>query len=163
MRERLFKALSLALIAAGIVWLDQWSKILAVETFTHSLDMQEVFPFLNFILRFNKGISYSFFNDLGGYSNLILGIFNSIVLVFLLVWVFKINNWLSTLSMALVIGGGIGNIIDRIRHGAVIDFIDFHINNWHFAVFNIADSFITIGITCFVLMMYIEERRLRKC
>lgn len=163
MRERLFKALSLILIAAGIVWLDQWSKILALETFTEALDRYEAFPFLNFVLRFNKGISYSFFNDLGGYSNLILGVFNSLVLIFLTGWVFRINKWPSTLSMALVIGGGIGNIIDRIRHGAVIDFIDFHINNWHFAVFNIADSFITIGITCFVLMMYIEERRSRKC
>jgi signal peptidase II len=121
-------------------------------------DLIPIAPFLNFILRWNPGVSFSFLSNHDIITPTVLLAFNSIVVLGLCIWMVRTKDFVTQMPMALVIGGALGNILDRILYGAVIDFIDFHINTWHFAVFNIGDSFISVGMFLLVLITYLKER-----
>ncbi len=123
-----------------------------------SQDVIEVTPFLNFVLRWNSGVSFSFLANHDIITPTVLLVFNSLIVFGLCIWMVKIKESFIQIPLAFIIGGAFGNIIDRILYGAVIDFIDFHINTWHFAVFNVGDSFISIGMFLLVVITYIKER-----
>jgi len=110
-------------------------------------------PFFNLVLEHNPGAAFSFLAQEGGWQGWLLGIIAVIVSVFLIIWLYKLpaKNKLLAIGLALIIGGALGNVMDRILHGYVIDFLDFHLNNWHWPAFNLADSAITIGAIILVI------------
>lgn len=138
---------------------DQVSKIWALNklSYGHSI---KILPFLNFTLVLNEGIAFGIFQDGGSIKNYLLIALTSIATIILLLVFLKLKNptGFKTILLALVFGGAVGNIYDRVFRGYVVDFIDFYIGKFHWPVFNIADSFITIGlITIFYLQIFKKE------
>ena len=136
-----------------VVILDQLSKIFVAEHLAFKPPM-ELTSWLNFVLAHNTGAAFSFLGDAGGWQRWFFAVLASVVSIVLIVWISRLPKkacWLAC-SLALILGGAVGNLIDRVRFGYVIDFIDFHIGTWHFATFNIADCAISIG----AVMMLID-------
>lgn len=104
----------------------------------------ELLPFLNLVMAWNRGVSFGFLHDsaVGPWPLLLLAVGFSAVL---LVWMARAEQILLRLALALMIGGAMGNGIDRVRWEAVADYIDFFVGDWHFWAFNLADAFISIG------------------
>ena len=134
-------------LAAVVVGLDAWTKYLA-STQLVMYQPVEVFSWLNMRLAHNPGAAFSFLANAGGWQRWFLTILALGVSVVLLFWLFGLNKgqWMVGLALGLVLGGAIGNVIDRVLHGYVVDFIDVHYAGWHWPAFNIADSAITCGI-----------------
>jgi signal peptidase II len=138
-------------IAAIVILLDQITKIMISRIFTYG-ESRPFTSFFNLVLAHNKGAAFSFLASEGGWQRwLFTGI--SIGAVLFIVWLLKrhAGQRLFCWSMALILGGAIGNVIDRIAYGHVVDFLDFHLKGWHFPAFNVADSAICIGAVLFVI------------
>lgn len=104
-------------------------------------------PFLNFILAFNSGAAFGFLSDAGGWQNaffVAIAIAVGVAIVFMLRQL-KPGQGHIAVALMLVLGGAAGNLIDRLRFGHVVDFLDFYVGSWHWYTFNIADAAITIG------------------
>ncbi len=110
----------------------------------------EIFPFLDFVYAWNYGISFGLFQQYYQYSNYILLVLNTFIIIYLFIFLAKSKSRLSIYSMQLNLGGAIGNLIDRGVRGAVFDFIYFNYKNIDFPAFNLADSFISIGVILFI-------------
>lgn len=139
-------------ISVLVIFLDQLTKYLVL----HHIDIEQsvqVLPFLNFSLRFNTGAAFSFLSSVGGWQIYLLSGIAIAVSVGLLIWLYRLSEkeWLTGICLSLILGGALGNLIDRLRFGFVVDFIDFHIRTWHFATFNVADSAVSIGAVVLVL------------
>jgi len=139
------------LTAAAVVLLDQFSKALVYGFLTETAPVYQVCGFFNLVTAWNTGVSFSMFNDLGGAGVYILSSFSLLVVAFLLVWLKREPSFLMQLSLGFVIGGAVGNVIDRLRLKAVFDFLDLHYAGYHWPAFNVADSFICIG--AFIIIM----------
>ena len=146
-------ALSWLGLSAVLLVLDQWSKWLAVE----HLEFQSPVPFVpgfwNWTLTHNTGAAFSFLADAGGWQH---GFFIGLALlvsVVLLVGLAKTarTDWRTALPFALVISGAVGNVIDRLRFGYVVDFVQWYAGSFHWPVFNLADSCIVVGAVLMVL------------
>lgn len=111
----------------------------------------EVLPFYNLVMVWNYGVSFGMFNNQTTDNALILVGISAIIAFILLVWMLGCSNRYVATALALAIGGAFGNIIDRMRFGAVIDFIDIHIAGHHWPAFNLADSCIVLGIGFVIL------------
>ena len=136
-------------LAALTIVLDQASKYYVVNLLLTGGTPVQVTGWLNIVLVMNKGISFSLFSSGSDVMRWILTAVALGIAGILAIWLFRARGWFTPLALGLIIGGAIGNAIDRIRLGAVIDFVDFHIpawNNWHFATFNVADSAISTGV-----------------
>ncbi|MBR3501557.1 MAG: signal peptidase II [Alphaproteobacteria bacterium] len=105
----------------------------------------ELCDYFNLVKVRNTGISFSMFNDYGDAGKIVLTLFALVVVIFLLHWMYKEDNRLKILGLGLIIGGALGNVVDRVRAGAVLDFLDFHYKTMHWPAFNLADTFICIG------------------
>ena len=117
----------------------------------------ELLPFFNLTMVWNQGISFGLFQ--GDTPYFLIGLALAISAIFA-VWLCRTKVWTQTFALALVIGGALGNVIDRFHFGAVADFFDFHINDWHYPAFNGADSFITIGIVLLLFdSVFLEPKR----
>lgn len=128
-----------------VVVFDQISKAVTFGYLSETKPVMEVTGFFNLVMAWNTGVSFSMFNNLGGYGVYILSGFSLIVVAVLCYWLMREESRLMQLALGFVIGGAIGNVIDRIRMGAVFDFLDVHVNDYHWPAFNVADSFICIG------------------
>ncbi|CAI3928413.1 Lipoprotein signal peptidase (LspA) (PDB:5DIR) [Commensalibacter communis] len=107
----------------------------------------EILPFLNFTMVWNKAITFGMLGDaLGQYAPIIFAVVAFSIAVGLFVWMIRAPKRCVVLSLGAIIGGAIGNIIDRVRFGAVVDFIHLHVSGWSWYVFNIADSAIVCGV-----------------
>jgi signal peptidase II len=152
------KRLSLyAALVAGAVALDQWIKYL-VETRLAMHEMVEVVPFLALYRTYNTGVAFSMLSSFGDTGLIVVSL---AVIAFVLYLASRSSGtqWLARTGFALVIGGAIGNLIDRAVYGHVIDYILFHTPVWSFAVFNLADAFITVGAAMVLLEEFIGWRR----
>jgi len=132
-------------LAAAIIVADQWTKLAAERAFDFG-DVRPVTGFFNLVLTYNKGAAFSFLASASGWQGhffTIVGIAASAFIVFLLVR--HGHQKLFALGLALILGGALGNVIDRIAYGHVIDFLDFHWGGWHWPAFNLADSAIVGG------------------
>jgi signal peptidase II len=109
-----------------------------------------VFPFFNLRMAWNTGISFSMFDGGGAMVYVLLAV-QTLITLALLWWLRTLKGKLIITATGLIIGGAIGNIIDRARWGAVADFFDFHVAGWHFATFNVADSCISVGVVLWLL------------
>lgn len=131
-----------------VVILDRLSKILAIQ----HLDLYQPFPifsFFNLTLAYNKGAAFGFLHYASGWQNIFFSSLAIIVSIVILLWLYRSRSreFISNCALALIMGGALGNVWDRFLYGYVIDFFEFHLGEWHFAIFNIADSAISIGAT----------------
>lgn len=137
-------------LAVLVILLDQVSKLWVLDNLNVS-ETLEVLPFLHFSLTHNTGVSYGLFNNFGQAGRWLLSAFSLGVAITLAVWVRSAAKWLSALGVGLIIGGAVGNLIDRVRLGWVVDFLDAR-PLLHFPwIFNVADSAITIGVILFLI------------
>lgn len=138
-----------AIMLAGLIIVaDQFTKWLIMVEVMQPPRVIPVIPFVNIVMAWNTGVSFSMFADSG--PMLLAGL--AILVSFaLLVWLYRLPDPVPAYGIALVIGGAVGNVIDRFRFGAVFDFIDFYVGDWHWPAFNLADSAITVGV---VLMLF---------
>ncbi len=133
------------LIAGAVVILDQATKYAAVAALMDKPPL-EVTSFFNLLLVYNRGAAFSVLADAGGWQR---ELFTGIAIVASVWMAYLLRRYpqqsLFCLALSLVLGGAIGNVIDRISIGAVVDFLDFHAFGWHWPAFNVADSAITCG------------------
>lgn len=146
-------------IAIVCVVLDQITKIAAER----ALDLHEaiqVMPMFNIALAYNYGAAFSFLNVPGGAQRWIFTGISLVVSILLIVWLYRLTmqeKWLS-LSFALILGGAVGNLIDRAGRGYVIDFIQVYYKNSYFPTFNIADSAIFCGTALLLILTFFEKK-----
>ena len=146
-------------LAAIIVLVDQLTKYLVERSFDYG-DVKAITGFFNLVLTYNKGAAFSFLASASGWQAHFLtavGIAASLFILYLLGR--HGSQRLFSLALALILGGAIGNVIDRIAYGHVIDFLDFHAGGWHWPAFNIADSAIVGGAMLLVLDELLRVRR----
>lgn len=145
-------------LSALVILLDQWSKALILDAF-RLYETLEVLPFFNLTLAFNKGAAFSFLAGAGGWQRWFFTAIALGVSVLILVWLVrsKASERLLGAGLALVLGGAIGNLWDRLAYGHVVDFLDFHWAGWHFPAFNVADSAITVGAALLILDMLLSK------
>ncbi len=135
--------------------LDQLSKFWILDSVMDPPRTIAVAPFFDIVLVWNRGVSFGLFEREGPW--LLLAIAAAIVTV-LVVWLARTRRRLLALALGLVIGGALGNAGDRLMHGAVVDFLDFHAGDLHWPAFNVADSAITIGVALMLLDGLFERR-----
>lgn len=138
-------------LAALIVFSDQISKLWISSHFIYGESLR-VTAFFNLVLAHNSGAAFSFLNDAGGWQR---WMFSAIALV-AAVWIVRLlrqhaQQTLFCLALALVLGGALGNLIDRVAYAYVVDFLDFYWGNQHFPAFNLADSAISVGAALLLL------------
>lgn len=144
------------LVSAVVIVLDwhskQWASQ-ALELYRPS----EVLSWLNITLAHNYGAAFSFLADAGGWQRWFFVTLASVVSLVLLVWLIRLprKEWITGLGLGLVLGGAVGNVIDRVRLGYVVDFIDVHFGSWHYPAFNVADSAITCGVILLLLDVFL--------
>ena len=142
-----------------LLWmLDLYIKWVITQQFNYA-ERLNILPFFDLILVHNKGAAFSFLSQAGGWQRWLFIGLALVISVVLLVWLAKLKptEKLEAISLSLILGGAIGNVIDRISYGYVIDFIDLYIGHNHWPVFNIADSAICIGAILLVADSFKSE------
>ncbi|MCO5064065.1 MAG: signal peptidase II [Rhizobiaceae bacterium] len=137
----------LATLAALCVIVDQWVKML-VETRLVMHEQVDLVPFFALFRTYNTGVAFSMFSSIGDKGLIAISL---AVIAFMLYLATRTSSQFALAGFALVIGGAVGNLIDRVVHGHVIDYFLFHTPVWSFAVFNLADAFITVGAAMILL------------
>lgn len=139
-------------LAVLIVVLDQLTKQWVSSSFSYGESL-ELLPFLNLTLVHNMGAAFSFLSDAGGWQRWFFAIVSLIVSVVLIFWLSRLpaRQYLLATALALVLGGAIGNLWDRVFIGYVVDFIDVFYQKYHWPAFNIADTSITVGAILLIL------------
>jgi signal peptidase II len=146
------RSLALGLgLAAVVVALDQATKARMMGLLLDPPRMIGLTDFFDLVPVWNRGVSFGILSSRDGTTAWLLGGVALLVAAGLVVWLSRIERPLLALSLGLVIGGALGNVVDRGRFGAVFDFLDFHVARWHFPAFNLADSAITIGVALLLL------------
>ena len=148
-------------LAGFIVLLDQLSKWIVLGTLHHG-ESRYVAPFWNWVLTFNPGAAFSFLADQAGWQRW----FFVILAAGICGWLLRLlarhqHEFLQPLAFSLIIGGAIGNVIDRFVFGAVVDFLYFHIGRYGWPAFNVADSAICVGVALMILAQLREHRHLQ--
>lgn len=147
-------------LGLAVVWflLDQATKWWVLEYAVTSAEAVRVTSFFNLVLGWNRGIS---FGMLGGHElpPWTLALFSGSIAVALVVWMLRTHDRLIAASLALIIGGAVGNTLDRIRHGAVTDFLDFHLVDWHWPAFNMADVGVVCGAALLIMDSFVRQDR----
>jgi len=146
-------------LAFIILIADQFTKILIVGYYQLG-DSTYVTSFFNVVRAHNTGAAFSFLAGASGWQRWFFTVIGLLAAA-LILWMLKSHagQKLFAFAMACILGGAIGNVIDRIMYGYVVDFLDFHWHNWHFPAFNVADSAITIGAACLILDELLRVRR----
>ncbi len=139
------------LAAIVTIVLDQLSKWWILTAVMNPPQRIPVFDFFSLVLVYNRGVSFGIFNEAPDWSRWALIVFAVPIAVALLIWMRFAETRLLSVALGLVAGGALGNVIDRILYGAVVDFLDFHIGDWHWPAFNVADSAITVGVVLLIL------------
>ena len=145
-------------IAGLVIVVDQVSKIIVLSALGPFQGVS-VTPFLNLVVVLNTGISFGFFASESELTRYLLVALALIVSIILMRWLASSTNRFVCAALGMIIGGAFGNVIDRLVHKAVVDFLDFHLYGWHWPAFNVADSAITIGVALFVLASLLERYR----
>ncbi|AIL65017.1 Lipoprotein signal peptidase [Rickettsiales bacterium Ac37b] len=140
--------ISILVICATII-ADQVSKQYIIDTLVHSNEIKVISSFLNFVLVRNEGITFGLFNNVVN-GAIIFSMLAIIITIMLIIWLLKEKKLPIRIALGLVIGGAVGNILDRLRCGAVIDFIDIHVSNYHWYSFNVADAAICLGVSILI-------------
>ena len=146
-------------IVALIYFLDRLSKIFIIQLDKNSFG-SEIFSsaYLNIVLIWNKGIAFGLFSFNESHLYNILTLLISIIVVILVIMSLKSEGF-KRYSLLMIVGGALGNLHDRIFSNAVPDFIDFHIGNFHWFIFNVADIFITLGVISMIILEIISNNK----
>ena len=151
------------LMSTVIIALDLWTKGLATDSLTLYRPVQ-INSWLNMTLAHNYGAAFSFLSDAGGWQRWLFTILASVVTVVLIVWLFRlpIEEKLTAAALGLIIGGAVGNLVDRVNLGYVVDFIDVYYKTSHWPAFNLADSAITGGVILLLLDGLLQAKAAKK-
>ena len=146
-------------LAAVLVGLDGWTKHLATQNLVLYRPI-EVNAWLNLTLAHNTGAAFSFLAGADGWQRWFFSAVAVVISAILMVWLWRLPNRsrLLPVAISLVLGGAIGNLIDRIRFGYVVDFIDVHYSGWHWPAFNLADSVIVLGVILLLIEGFLPRR-----
>lgn len=164
--------LKLLAVVAGVIVLDQISKGFLIYLITGGVPLSgaawEIVPvpylmahvtsFFNIVFTWNPGASFSLFRGLGEVAPLLIIIATGAIIGFIGYYALRRASAAERLPLALILGGAIGNLIDRVRFGAVVDFLDFHIGTLHWPAFNVADICICVGVALYILNWFIARR-----
>lgn len=139
--------------------IDQSAKWMAIR-YLYFGEPVKVTSFLSWDLDYNYGAAFGFLNNSGGWQRWLFIVVALVVCILIIKWLIKIPRYQNfiAMSLALILGGALGNLWDRIFHSYVIDFIYFHVNNWHFAVFNLADAAVSVGAALFALTFFFQTK-----
>lgn len=145
-----------------VVVLDQITKVLVIQNFQFQESIA-VLPLFNLTNVHNYGAAFSFLSDAGGWQRWLLSGLAAVVSLVIIFWVRKLNSGekFTALGLTLVLGGAIGNLVDRIYHGYVIDFLDFYIGHKHWPAFNVADIAISIGVVALIALSFFDKKKER--
>lgn len=147
------------LVAIPVVLLDQLTKWLVLADLMEPHRTVVVTGFFNLVLVWNRGVSFGMFNADSAWGPTILSALALVIAVCLVIWLRRVTNPLVATAIGLVLGGAIGNVIDRARFGAVVDFLDFHAFGYHWPAFNVADSAISVGVALLLYDSLFERRK----
>ena len=147
-------------LSAAVVLADQLVKWGILNHFVLG-EQRQVTEFFNLVLVFNRGAAFSFLAEAGGWQSPLLTVFALAAAAVVSVFILRNpQKKMFCLGLALILGGALGNVIDRLRFGSVVDFVDLHAFGWHWPAFNVADSAITVGAALIVLEgLFHRERR----
>ena len=148
--------------AAIVIAIDQLSKWLILTEIMNPPRVIEITGFLNLVLVSNKGVSFGLFSSDAVWAQPALASFAALVSILLVFWMRQAQHCFSAIFLGLVVGGALGNAIDRLLHEAVVDFLDFHVAGYHWPVFNIADSAITVGVIFIISEGLFADRKKTK-
>jgi signal peptidase II len=147
-------------LSAGIVAADQLTKWLVLSFFENRYPRVELTDFFNLVLVFNKGAAFSLFAQAAGWQTPLLAAFALAAAVIVSVLIVRNpGRGLLCLGLALILGGALGNLIDRVRFGHVVDFLDFHALGWHWPAFNVAESAISVGAVILILEGFVHHEK----
>ena len=147
--------------AVLLIVADQVTKTLILGNYRLG-DSTFITSFFNIVRAHNTGAAFSFLSNAGGWQRWLFTGIGAAATIFI-VWQLRAHpgQRLFSFAMASILGGAVGNVVDRLLHGYVVDFLDFHLNGWHFPAFNIADTAITVGAVCLILDELLRVRRAR--
>ena len=140
------------ILSVVVLLLDQLTKFLASHFLVYG-DPLAIMPSFNLTLLHNTGAAFSFLSDAGGWQRWFFSILALVVSIGLVIWMRKLRDhetWLAV-ALALILGGAVGNLVDRLLFGYVVDFIQVYYYRWYFPAFNVADSAISIGVAVLLL------------
>jgi signal peptidase II len=144
---RSFRYLPPALVTAAVVAvLDQATKWWIVERLMQPPQVFPLTPFLDIVLVRNNGISFGLFNTGGSAQPIVFTALAVVIAAGLLVWLRSVTRGWVAVAIGAILGGAVGNVLDRLRLGSVVDFIDAHLGDWHWPAFNVADSAICVAV-----------------
>ncbi len=158
----MLRFLSYTFLAAAVMATDQASKWLIVRRFAEDEYSLRVTNFFNLVLVHNQGISFGLLNKAGAYAPMLLTVFATLVTLFLLIWLWRTKSRLQSFALALLIGGAVGNIVDRVIRGKVVDFLDFHWGAHHWPAFNVADMAVVAGVALLLLQGLVFDTKSRQ-
>ena len=147
-------------LSALVIVIDQITKRI-VDTTMQLYQSIELIPYFQLTYMRNQGAAFSFLSGAGGWQRWFFIGLAVIASVFICFWLKKLNRsqrW-EAIAWSLVLGGALGNLIDRILYGYVIDFLDVYVGDWHWPAFNVADSAITVGVVMLVLASFKPQPR----
>jgi len=147
------------LLSVLVVALDQVTKGFARHFLAYQQPV-EITSFFNLTLNYNLGAAFSFLSNADGWQRYLFMGIAVVITVIMLVWLFKLgpHEKLKALGLSFIIGGAVGNLIDRIFLGYVTDFLDFHWKGWHYPTFNVADTFVCVGAFFLILGLIWSKR-----
>lgn len=154
-------ALRWLLLSAIVIALDLWTKHLALAHLTYGNPVPVLGQTLNWTLVYNYGAAFSFLSDAAGWQRWFFSALAIGVSILLTVWLSRLprSDWRQALPFALVIGGALGNLVDRLRYGYVVDFIDVDLGFYRWPAFNIADSAITVGAVLMIVFTLLPGKK----
>ena len=143
-------------LSALLVAIDQWTKAVALASLEYLKPVAFIDGFWNWTLVHNYGAAFSFLSDAGGWQRWFFTGLAIAISLGLTVWLARTprGDWRTALPFALVVAGAVGNVIDRIRFGYVVDFVDWYVGKHHWPAFNVADSAIVVGAVLLVLFSF---------
>ncbi len=139
------------IVAALVILFDQATKWWIVDVVMQPPEIIPLTPFFNLVMGWNRGVSFGLFDGDSAINVWILPLVALAIVVALVVWLRRVQGVWPAFAIGLVIGGALGNVVDRLRFGAVADFLDFHVAGYHWPAFNLADTGITVGVAMLVL------------
>ena len=146
------------LLAGVVIALDQQTKQWMLDSFQR-FELRPVTAWFNLVLVFNPGASFSFLAGAGGWQKWLFITLALAVSAWLLVMLHRhAAERLLPAALAMIVGGALGNVIDRLRFGAVVDFLDFHAGGYHWPAFNVADSAISVGVVLMILQQFLQAK-----
>ena len=140
-------------VAFVVAVIDQLAKAWILSLFAAEAGERiiRVAPVLNFALVMNRGVSFGLFNTDASLNAVVFALIAALIVAALLVWLARARDRLLQVAIGLVVGGAVGNVVDRLLRGAVVDFLDVHVGEWHWFIFNLADAAISVGVGLMVI------------